>query len=79
MQVDHVDGNPLNNCKSNLRIVTSRHNCQNRHYSKSSKYPGVSWKPLNKKWTARITINAKEKYLGLFENEHDAKSRQGTD
>jgi hypothetical protein len=29
-EVDHIDHNPLNNCKSNLNVVTHRENCQNR-------------------------------------------------
>lgn len=41
-EVDHVDGNSLNNRIVNLRFVTKRQQCQNRkHLNKSSKYPGV--------------------------------------
>ena len=43
MVTDHKDGNGLNNCKSNLRIVTNRQNAQNMRVDKSSKYPGVHW------------------------------------
>src|SRR5665647_1111605 len=72
MQVDHIDGNGLNNCKSNLRIVTSRQNNQNRHIKKSSIYPGVSWYNRDKKWRSEIGINGKAKHIGYFEIEADA-------
>lgn len=73
-EVDHRDGNGLNNQISNLRSVTRRQNQQNRvnGKKKSSKFPGVHWKKRGKKWTSQIRINGKVKYLGLFEKEEDA-------
>lgn len=72
MQVDHIDGNGLNNCRSNLRIVTSRQNNQNRHIKKSSIYPGVSWYTSKKKWCSEIRINGKKNFIGYFNVEVDA-------
>ena len=68
---DHIDGNGLNNCKSNLRIVTNRQNSQNRHINKSSKYVGVYWDKIAMNWKAQIRTN-KKIYLGTFKNEEDA-------
>lgn len=73
MQIDHIDGNGLNNQKSNLRFVTVRQNAQNKkNINKTSKYPGVRWDKDRNKWRANIYINGKTKHLGRFESEEDA-------
>jgi hypothetical protein len=72
MQVDHINGNPLDNRKENLRLVNNRQNGQNRHHVKTSKYPGVSRKKNRKSWIAQIQINGKIKYLGSFKTEIEA-------
>ncbi len=69
---DHIDGNGLNNCRSNIRITTARGNGQNLHIPKTSKYPGVRIDKLGKKWQAQIKINGKQRHLGTFDNEIDA-------
>ncbi|APM39404.1 HNH endonuclease [Clostridium kluyveri] len=72
--IDHIDGNGLNNCKSNLRIVTSQQNSFNRRYKvlKTSKYKGVYWNSQFKRWKARIQVDGKRILIGTFENEEDA-------
>ena len=74
---DHIDGNPLNNQKNNLRICSYRKNGQNKRHitattKYSSKYSGVCWNKGIEKWMANITINKTSKHLGLFLNEEDA-------
>lgn len=72
--IDHKDGNGLNNQRANLRHVTNRQNQQNRHTTKASKYPGVTFRTGRKKvkWRSRITINKKVKHLGYFDSEIEA-------
>jgi|UniRef100_A0A6C0AN14 hypothetical protein len=72
--VDHINNNPLDNRKCNLRIVTSKQNSMNKKSSKNStsEYIGVSWDKTRNKWKTSITINNKEKFLGRFNNEIDA-------
>jgi len=74
LEVDHIDGNRLNNRRSNLRLCTSSQNKMNRGIRKDTKsgYKGVSWHKQRKKWTARIKAEGKYKHLGLFENIKDA-------
>ena len=72
MVTDHIDGNGLNNTRHNLRHVSHRVNCQNRHYQKTSKYPGVSWSKQKNKWRSRMTKGKDEFHLGHFISEEDA-------
>jgi hypothetical protein len=72
--VDHIDGNPLNNQKSNLRICTKDQNRHNRKASKSkkSKYLGVFWNKECNKWYSQIKDGKKIIYLGIHNTEEEA-------
>ena len=73
-QIDHININPLDNRIENLRVATHSQNQRNRNKLKncSSKYKGVYWNKQRNKWEARIRIDGKKKYLGLFDNEQEA-------
>lgn len=67
-EVDHADRNPLNNCRSNLRLATHEQNSRNisvRLKSKSG-YTGIYWHAPAKKWHAQIHVKGKTRSLGLF-------------
>lgn len=72
--VDHRDGEGLNNRRSNLRLVTNSQNNMNSQcrWGALSKYKGVSWHKRREKWQGRIKLNGKEIYLGYFDNEKKA-------
>jgi hypothetical protein len=72
--VDHIDRNPLNNCRSNLRIATKGQNNMNVNSRKNStsKFVGVHWDKARKRWRAAVVNNAKSFYVGRFKNEEDA-------
>ena len=80
LQIDHRDGNGLNNHKSNLRFCTSRENGRNRISLRisSSTYKGVYWHKIMGKWVAHIVINGRQTHLGLFELEEDAAKAYDT-
>lgn len=69
--IDHINEIKTDNRLENLRIITHRKNIS-RGKKGSSKYTGVSWNKISKKWRADIQINGKGKTLGLFEIEEDA-------
>lgn len=68
-QIDHINGERTDNRICNLREATNAENQQNRkkQINNVSGYPGVYWNKSGQKWQARIKINSKTKYLGLFE------------
>lgn len=76
IQVDHIDGNKMNNTRSNLRLATNQENNRNQHKLKSnntSNYRGVSFNKQSNKFEAYIKLpNKKKKNLGLFEKVEDA-------
>jgi len=74
MLVDHIDGNGLNNCRSNLRVCTHSENMKNsqKHSNNTSGYKGVAWDEENKKWRAHIMVNRKHIQLGRFSTPEEA-------
>lgn len=76
IQVDHINGNGLDNRKENLRLVTNAQN--NRNKSKyvtangTSKYKGVFFCKQRNKWVAQICLNYKKIHIGRFKTEIEA-------
>jgi hypothetical protein len=72
-EIDHINGNGLDNRRMNLQCVTHRRNLQNNHkVNKTSKYPGVSWDKKSNIWFSCIHIKGKTINLGRFKSELDA-------
>lgn len=74
LDIDHKNHETLDNRRCNLRKATSSQNHMNSRKRKgcSSRFKGVSWHKLTRKWRAYICLNGKICHLGLFINEIDA-------
>jgi hypothetical protein len=65
--IDHIDRNPLNNRIVNLRNV----NLQINQFNRDGK--GYRLHKRDKVWTAHISLNSKQKHLGTFKTEQEAR------
>lgn len=74
LEVDHINGNKLDNRRCNLRVCTHEQNMANRrkHHNNTSGYTGVVWIKDQRCWRAEIKVGGQKKYLGRFENAEDA-------
>ena len=74
-EVDHIDYNPANNRRDNLRLVTSSQNKINGsrlHRNNTSGLRGVSWHKAAQKWSAQIHKSGVKYHLGLFDTNESA-------
>ena len=63
IEVDHRDGNPINNSPENLRLVTKRENQHNTHKHREGKRVGGYFDASRDNWRAMIKINGKSYHL----------------
>ena len=67
--IDHVNGNKIDNRIQNLRAASNRINQSNRHTHRNGRLVGTDFHKESGRWRARITINKREKYIGLYGTE----------
>lgn len=74
MVVDHINHNPLDNRRDNLRICTQHENSFNSSISSNNKSGiiGVHFDKERNKWQAKIQVNGKTKYLGRYNTLEEA-------
>lgn len=80
--VDHINHNPLDNRKENLRVTDNKTNMQNRSGPQSnstSGVRGVSWDNKVGAWLAYVVVDGKHIHIGYFDNieEAEKEARKG--
>lgn len=75
MLVDHIDGDPLNNCRSNLRAVTPAENCVNREGRGSSRFRGVWIDRRTGRWIAAVYRDGSCVHRSYHSEEVDAAAK----
>ena len=71
---DHIDRDPMNNRKSNLREATQSQQCQNRKKTARNRsgVVGICYYEKYNKWEAYISVNKKQIHIGYFDNKESA-------
>ena len=76
LQVDHINGDPLDNRRSNLRLATALQNHANQRgcANTTSRHRGVHWVAAKGRWRARIGQGkgTSARHLGYFDTEDAA-------
>lgn len=69
MQVDHINGNVLDNRRVNLRICNNSNNSKNKKMFSTNKsgFKGVHFHAASKLWASQIQVNTRKIWLGSFE------------
>lgn len=77
MEIDHINGNRLDNSINNLRVVTKSQNQQNKRksFGTSSKYKNVTWHKAHQKWQVQFSVQGKQKHFGYFATEEEAAAK----
>jgi hypothetical protein len=73
IQIDHINGDRLDNRKANLRIATNEENCSNSfiRIDNTSGHRGVSFDRARNKWFAEI-VKGKKRHRKRFIDKKDA-------
>ena len=73
-EVDHKDGNGLDNRRNNLRVATLSQNRFNagKYSTNKSGYKGVSFDAQSRRWVAQIAAHGKKFSLGRYNTPEDA-------
>jgi hypothetical protein len=70
MLADHINGDGLDNSRSNLRLATSTENNHNRRTSRNNRsgFKGVWWSTTYQKWGVSVSFGGKQRNIGYFDD-----------
>ncbi len=73
-EIDHINGNTLDNRRENLRICSHAENMHNarRRFDNTSGFKGVTWNKQHSKWQAQIQVSGSKVFIGRFNNKVEA-------
>jgi hypothetical protein len=72
LEIDHINGDRIDNRIENLRVVSHRQNNQNKGIHRKGHLVGAGFYKRYGKYRARIRINSKLIFLGYFKTEQEA-------
>ncbi len=74
LEVDHINGDPLDNRRDNLRITTRAQNGQNRRLNRNntSGHRGVNFDTRAGRWRASATVAGRYHHIGHFDTQNEA-------
>lgn len=72
--VDHINGNTLDNRRTNLRIVSHEYNCFNLHRNtrNTSGHRGISYVQKENRWKVKCRFNKTDYYIGRYKTLEEA-------
>ena len=75
-EIDHIDGNRLNNRIENLRVVDRAGNSQNKSRAQANNRScgllGVTWNKQHQRWQAKLMANKVRYHVGSFDTPEEA-------
>ncbi len=72
MDIDHINGNEIDNRIDNLRIVTHRVNMQNRKTHRAGRLVGATYYKRYGNWRSQIVIDKNNINIGYYKTEQEA-------
>ena len=72
MEIDHINGDKLDNRIENLRVVSHRRNTQNQMVHRNGQLVGCYFNKSKGEYQAQIKISGKRIYLGYYKTEQEA-------